>query len=104
MRDKYRDKRDAQWPMSELAPKTPAERILKRFGAGRLATWTGRHRSRVHAWTWPTAKGGTGGSIPPRLQQAIIEGARRDLGEDVSFADFQPQEGEAFLPEAVAAE
>ena len=77
--------------------KTPAERILARFGADRLSTWTGRHRSRVHAWTWSTDKVGTGGAIPPRLRQAIIDGARNDLGEEIHFRDFEPQDGEGYL-------
>lgn len=81
--------------------KTPAERILSRFGAERIAAWTKRHRSRVHAWTWSTARGGTGGAIPPRLRPAIIEGAKRELGEDVAFADFEPQAGEHYLMGAV---
>lgn len=81
-------------------PLTPAARIIARFGAGRIATWTNRHRSRVHAWSWPTSKGGTGGAVPARAQNAIIEGARRELGAAVSFADFQPQDGEAFLMDA----
>jgi hypothetical protein len=79
------------------SPKTPADRILTRFGVERIAAWTQRHRSRVHAWTWPTAKGGTGGAIPPRLRTAIIEGAKRELGQDVAFADFEPQAGEQYL-------
>lgn len=79
------------------APHTPADRILSRFGAGRIAEWTGRHRSRVHAWTWPTAKGGTGGVVPVRVRQAIIEGAARDLGETVGPADFELRPGEQYL-------
>lgn len=77
--------------------KTPAARIIARFGAGRIAAWTKRHRSRVHAWAWPTDKGGTGGVIPARARAAIIEGARDELGEAVSYADFEPQDGEAYL-------
>lgn len=76
---------------------TPAARILSRFGADRIASWTKRHRSRVHAWAWPTSKGGTGGVIPPRSRSAIIEGAKRDLNEDLAFADFEPQAGETYL-------
>ncbi|MDZ4374006.1 MAG: hypothetical protein U1C74_21635 [Phenylobacterium sp.] len=77
-------------------PTTPADRILARFGAGRIAAWTGRHRSRVHAWAWPTTKGGTGGVVPPRLRQAIIDGAHRELGETVTHADFELQPGETY--------
>lgn len=77
--------------------KTPADRIVARFGVPRLAAWTRRHRSRIHAWTWATDKGGTGGVVPPRLRAAIIEGAREDLGEILSHSDFEPQDGEAYL-------
>ena len=84
------------------APKTPAARILERFGAGRISAWTGRHRSRVHAWAWPTDKGGTGGVVPHRSRQAIIDGARRDLGQDITFAEFEPQAGEGYLLGAAA--
>jgi hypothetical protein len=78
-------------------PKTPADRILSRFGVERIAAWTQRHRSRVHAWTWSTEKGGTGGAIPPRLRTKIIDGAKRDLGEDIAFAEFEPQADEQYL-------
>lgn len=81
----------------EAVIKTPAERILARFGAATIARWTGRHRSRVHAWTWPTAKGGTGGVVPVRLRKPIIEGAQADLGERLEFADFEPLPGEGYL-------
>ena len=60
-------------------------------------TPTKRHRSRVHAWAWPTSKGGTGGVIPPRLRTAIIDGAKRELGADLAFADFEPRDGEGYL-------
>lgn len=77
--------------------KTPAERILARFGPGRIAKWTGRHRSRVHAWPWPPEKGGTGGVIPVRVRPAIIAGALRDLGETVAHSEFELAEGETYL-------
>lgn len=83
--------------MPEAAARTPAERIVARFGVDRLAAWTRRHRSRVHAWTWPTSKGGTGGAIPLRLREAIIEGVKSELGEDLTYAEFEPQAGEAYL-------
>lgn len=94
----YRDNRDTQ-PKSDMAQpqRTPAARIVARFGAAKLAAWTGRHRSRVHAWTWPADKGGTDGVVPPRLRQAIIDGARTDLNEALTFAEFEPQAGEAYL-------
>ena len=79
------------------AQNTPAARIIARFGVPALAGWTGRHRSRIHAWTWPTDKGGTGGAIPIRRREAIIAGAKRDLHQDVEPAEFELQPGEAYL-------
>jgi len=78
-------------------PKTPADRLIEQFGVDRLATWTKRHRSRVHAWTWSTVKGGTGGVVPPRVRALIIEGAHRDLGAELAYADFEPKDGEVYL-------
>jgi hypothetical protein len=108
-RDTYRDNRDIQagFAMTRAtdAPKTttPAGRLIARFGPKRLAAWTKRHPSRVHAWAWSIAKGGTGGAIPARLRPAIIAGARDELGEVVTWADFEPAEGETFLYDAKAA-
>lgn len=78
-------------------PTTPAARMIARFGVDNLARWTGRHRSRVHAWTWPTSKGGTGGVIPTRSRQAIIAGAQADHNEPVAWAEFEPRAGESYL-------
>lgn len=78
-------------------PTTPAERIIRRFGVGSLAKWTGRHRSRIHSWTWSPERGGTGGAIPHRVRQAIIDGAAADLHQTVAFADFEPIDGEHYL-------
>lgn len=80
-----------------MPPLTPAERIIRRFGVEKIARWTGRHRGRVHAWTWPAERGGTGGAIPIRVRQAIIDGAWRDLSEALAFADFEPVGGERYL-------
>ncbi len=76
---------------------TPAQRIIARFGVETLARWTGRHRTRVHAWTWPSARGGTGGAIPIKVRQRIIEGARQDLGVTVEYREFEPRTGEVYL-------
>lgn len=81
----------------DAAPKTPADRIVTRFGVSRLAAWTKRHRSRIHAWTWPTDKGGTGGVVPVRLRSAIIEGAHVEMGQTITFAEFEPQDGEIYM-------
>jgi len=78
--------------------KTPAARIIARFGVAQIARWTGRDRSRVHAWTWTKARGGTGGVIPHSVRRAIIEGAAQ-LGEELGYADFEPRAGEAYIAE-----
>ncbi len=82
---------------SETPNTTPAARLIQRFGVPRLAAWTGRHRSRVHAWAWPTDRGGTGGVVPLRLRPAIIAGARADLGEALEHGEFELQPGERYL-------
>jgi hypothetical protein len=78
-----------------VSVKTPAERIIAKFGVPKLCLWTGRHRSRVHAWAWPTGKGGTGGAVPLKVRPAIIEGAATE-GETLTHADFEPAAGEAY--------
>lgn len=75
---------------------TPAARLISRFGAEALARWSGRHRTRVHAWSWPISKGGTGGVVPLRVRAAIINGARNE-GHEVTYADFELATGEGWL-------
>lgn len=87
--------------MSEPAPTTPAARLIARFGAKRIAGWTGRHVTRVHAWAWSTAKGGTGGVVPHRLRDKITAGAAA-MGEAVFPGDFELAAGEAYLFEEAA--
>lgn len=92
--------------MSAQAPSpvdaTPAARLIKQFGVATLAGWTRRDRSRVHAWTWPKDRGGTGGLVPHAVRSSIIEGAAAK-GEVLTYADFEPQAGEAYLPDHVRA-
>lgn len=76
---------------------TPAGRLIARFGARALADWTGRHPSRVHAWSWPTSKGGTGGVVPVKLRAAVVAGALKDFRAVLTAADFEPAPGEQFL-------
>lgn len=80
-------------------PATPASRIIGRFGVKNISAWTRRDRSRVHAWTWPRSRGGTGGVIPHAVRPAIIRGAQTDFGEALAYADFEPMPGEAYLAE-----
>lgn len=81
---------------------TPAARIINRFGVKKIAEWTRRDRSRVHAWTWPKSRGGTGGVVPHAVRPAIIKGARADFGEVLGYADFEPMPGEAYLVDDLA--
>lgn len=67
-------------------------------GVAIVAQITGVHSSRVHRWTYPKERGGTGGTIPAAHQQAILNGARERgiplAPED--FFDIAPaQQGEA---------
>jgi hypothetical protein len=83
--------------------KTPAARIISRFGAKSIAAWTGRHQSRVHAWSWPTSRGGTGGVVPVRLRPAIIRGALSDFQTVLTPADFEPAGDETYVFDKEAA-
>ena len=76
---------------------TPAARIIDQFGVEALARWTGRHRSRIHAWTWSRERGGTGGVVPVALRAKIIASAQVERAVALSFADFEPREGESYL-------
>lgn len=81
---------------------TPAARFIARYGVQRLSKWSRRDRSRIHAWTWPKSRGGTGGVIPHAVRDPIISGARDDLNEEIAFSDFEPREGESYLSECGA--
>lgn len=83
--------------MNDAATKTPAGRLIARFGAPLIAEWVGRHYSRVHAWSWPTPRGG-GGVVPPKLRDKIIKGAA-GIGQTVTAADFELAAGEVWLSE-----
>ena len=78
-------------------PATPADRLIEEFGVKRLANWSGRHASRVHAWAWPPERGGTGGVIPHSVRGKIIAGAAAELKAELTFADFEPRPGESYL-------
>ena len=87
---------------SSAVDATPAARLIKQFGVATLAGWTRRDRSRIHAWTWSKDRGGTGGLVPHAVRSSIIEGAAAQ-GESLTYADFEPQAGEAYLPEPIRA-
>lgn len=83
--------------MTSQTIQTPAARLIARFSVQTLARWTRRDRSRVHAWTWEKARGGTGGVVPHAVRSSIIQGAKDDLGVDLTYAEFEPGEGEAYF-------
>lgn len=60
-----------------------AQRIIEKCGGGDfgvgvkvVAEITGVHSSRIHRWTYPKDRGGTGGIIPAQHHQPILDGAR----------------------------
>lgn len=71
-----------------LLSMTPAERIIEKCGGkARVAKLAGVHVTRVHRWTLPKEQGGTGGLVPTKRQQALLDNARKE-GIDLSTADF----------------
>lgn len=55
-----------------------ARSIIDRFGGFRaVAQVLGVDITRVHRWTYPKARGGTGGTIPARHFAALLDEARR---------------------------
>lgn len=67
---------------------TPAERIFEKFGGPHeVASVLHLSVPRVKRWTYPEDKGGTGGRIPSKHQQVLLDEAR-ERGVDLSPADF----------------
>jgi hypothetical protein len=65
-----------------------ASNIIAKCGGHRIvAEWTGVDISRVHRWTYPSERGGTGGVIPAKHQPTILDKARA-AGVKLSPADF----------------
>lgn len=76
---------------------TPAARIIDKLGgAKRVAEIVGVDVSRVHRWTYPRERRGTGGIVPSRHQQRLLDHARAN-GIDLTPADFfaPPPAGDA---------
>lgn len=68
--------------------KTPAENVIKKFGGHQgAATAAGVHLSRVYRWTYDIEHGGTGGKIPSRHYDKLLNEAAK-LGIDLNHADF----------------
>lgn len=60
-------------------------------GKAALAEVAEVHITRVHRWLLPKEQGGTGGLIPLRHQQKLLNKAR-ELGIDLTPADFFEQD------------
>ena len=59
------------------AMKTPAETVIEICGGAKaVAEICKVDISRVHRWTYPAERGGTGGLIPSKHQARLLEGAR----------------------------
>lgn len=73
----------------------PAQTIIKLCGGPKeVAAMTGRDVTRVHRWTYPKDKGGTGGLIPTDVQERLLEEAhKRGVGLTPShfFPNFKPE-------------
>lgn len=67
---------------------TPAERIFEKFGGPQeVAGVLGLSVPRVKRWPYPEDRGGTGGRVPSKHQQALLNEAR-ERGVDLTPADF----------------
>jgi|DEB19_MinimDraft_3_1074340.scaffolds.fasta_scaffold353706_1 hypothetical protein len=67
-----------------------ASRIIAKFGgARRLAYVCGMEPSRVYKWTYPKAKGGTGGIIPSACVSAV-QVAAETAGIELKAEDWLP--------------
>ena len=70
----------------------PAKKIIEICGGFEaVAEMTSRSVTRVHRWTYPKERGGTGGLIPADIQQTLMVKAR-ERGLPLTPADFFPPE------------
>lgn len=59
-----------------MADMEPAKTIIDICGGFQaVAEMTGRDASRIHRWTYPKGRGGTGGLIPPDAQVRLLDEA-----------------------------
>lgn len=69
---------------------TQAERIIAKCGGiSVVSEMTGVNHTRVYRWQITKARGGTGGLIPSRYHQTILDAAKA-RGVDLTPADFFP--------------
>jgi hypothetical protein len=74
------------------AMSSAARRIIEAFGGeAAVARAVGVHLSRVYRWTYPPARGGSGGRVPQRHHQRILTLAR-ERGLALSAADLVEHE------------
>ena len=56
----------------------PAKSIIQKLGGFKeVAEICGVHESRAHRWTYPKDRGGTGGFIPTKRQDALLAEAKK---------------------------
>lgn len=56
----------------------PAQEIIEACGGvSRVVEVTGYSEAWVHRWTYPEQRGGTGGRIPQKAQQRLVEARAR---------------------------
>jgi len=67
---------------------TIAQNITRKFGgAAHLAAVVGVDVSTVYRWSYPCNRGGTGGIIPAKYHQMILDRSKC-IGVDLSPSDF----------------
>lgn len=67
---------------------TPAEKAIAAFGGAKaLAEAIDRNVTRIHRWTYPASRGGTGGKIPGSALHDVLDAAKK-LGLDLSADDL----------------
>lgn len=65
-----------------------ASDIIAKFGGvQKVADLTGLSATQIHRWTYERERGGTGGLVPTKHQQPLLDAAR-ERGIDLSEADF----------------
>jgi hypothetical protein len=80
----------------------PAKSILDLIGFERAAEVTGKHLSRIYRWTYPTSRGGTGGTIPHADALKLLDHAKAS-GIPLTADDFLQTPSRAATPEPVSA-
>jgi hypothetical protein len=68
--------------------------IAKAGGVDAVAAITGKHVSRIYRWTYPRAKGGTGGVVPHDDATKILKHAA-EAGLNIAARDFFSLEAES---------